>query len=88
MKYFAVMYTRRVSQSGTDGDWRNYPVPACGTDSRLVLDGRLTVENMKSKAIGYAQVMNQKLGKGYIGVRIERGESFIDSQPVTQVILF
>lgn len=63
------------------GDWRNYPVPALGSDAVLYLDGRFSYANRVTQAKEYARMMNDRLGKGYIGVRLESGPSLLDAQP-------
>jgi len=46
------------------------PIPACGSDSVLVIDGRLSRDNMHYAAI------ERCISRGYIGYTLNSGESF------------
>lgn len=80
---YAQMYQSSVAHPGND--WRNYPVPATGTDAVLVLPCGTRAQKVQ-KAREYAQRMNERLGKQYIGFRLMQGTSFLDSWPLGEVI--
>lgn len=53
------------------------PIPACGSDGVLILDGRLSVANMFKLAYETAQK------RGYIALAIFCGERFDNAVPVS-----
>jgi hypothetical protein len=55
---------------------------ACGTDSILPLDGRLSMWNMQSRAREHARCLNKNHGKGYEAFRIYRSGTAQSDCPV------
>ena len=58
------------------------PIPACGGDSVLVLDGRNNIDNMISDATNY----NNRMKNKFTGFKILKGESFTRSREITDYI--
>ena len=58
------------------------PIPACGSDSVLILDGRLSLHNM----INEAQRVIKMRGNKHCGFTINKGESFSRSRAITGYI--
>lgn len=58
------------------------PIPACGSDSVYILDGRLSLSNMITKA---KQVIKLR-GNKHCGFTINKGASFTRSRPITGYI--
>lgn len=78
---FAELYKQSTGWNGLDFSGPVVPVPALGSDGVVRLDGRLSLNNNIAVAIAAA-----KKRPGVVGLKICRGRSFSDSEPITGYI--
>ena len=78
---FAEYYHESTGWNGRDFSGPKKLIPACGSDSVLCLDGRLSLRN----CIGVATI-GQSHRRDYLAFRIMAGRSFSDARPLTNLI--
>ncbi len=83
---FAEYYHLSTGWNGTDFTGPKEPIPMCGSDGVLYLDGRLSLPNLQNVAAAHAKQLNEQLGKGIVGYRICAGPRLTQSYPLSPYV--
>lgn len=86
MKAYAQYQIHPLAAPSYSGPDTSRIMDACGSDSILPLDGRLSPARMLATATAHGERINRNLGKGYVRVEIRRGD-LKQSRPIAAAML-